>query len=72
MLLVMLIVKKSLKQFTKKANQTECRVEKVIRRNGEKLHVKWKDYDNSLIVRLIKKMFLYKMVNFFLNHVTFW
>ena len=31
-----------------KTNQTECRVEKVIKRKGDKLYVKWKGYDNSL------------------------
>ena len=30
-----------------KTNQKEFRIEKVIRRKGDKLYVKWKDYDNS-------------------------
>ena len=30
-----------------KTNQEEFRIEKVIRRKGDKLYVKWKDYDNS-------------------------
>ena len=30
-----------------KTNQKEFRIEKVIRRNGDKLYVKWKGYDNS-------------------------
>ena len=30
-----------------KANQTEFTIEKVIRRKGNKLYVKWKGYDNS-------------------------
>ena len=30
-----------------KANQKEFRVEKVIKKNGKKLYVKWKGYDNS-------------------------
>ena len=34
------------KQLQKK-NQTEFRVEKVIKRKGDKLYVKWKGYDNS-------------------------
>ena len=29
-----------------KANQKEFRVEKVIKRNGDKLYTKWKDYDS--------------------------
>ena len=31
-----------------KTNQKEFRVEKVIKRKDNKLHVKWKDYDNLL------------------------
>ena len=30
-----------------KANQEEFRVEKVIKRKGDKIYVKWKGYDNS-------------------------
>ena len=30
-----------------KASQEEFRIEKVIRRKGDKLYVKWKGYDNS-------------------------
>ena len=30
-----------------KTNQKEFRIEKVIKRNGNKLYVKWKGYDNS-------------------------
>ena len=30
-----------------KANQKEFRIEKVIKRKGDKLYVKWKGYDNS-------------------------
>ena len=30
-----------------KTNQTEFRVEKVIKRKGDELHVKWKNYDYS-------------------------
>ena len=29
-----------------KTNQEKFRIEKVIRRNGDKLYVKWKGYDN--------------------------
>ena len=42
-----------------KANQEEFRIEKVIKRKGNKLYVKWKTYDSSSIVGLIKKT-LYK------------
>ena len=30
-----------------KTNQKELRIEKVIKRKGDKLYVKWKGYDNS-------------------------
>ena len=30
-----------------KVNQKEFRIEKVLKRKGDKLHVKWKGYDNS-------------------------
>ena len=30
-----------------KTNQTEVRIEKVIKRKGDKLYVKWKGYNNS-------------------------
>ena len=52
MLLVILKVKKFLERFEKKnckkTNQNGFRVEKVIKRKGNKLYVKWKGYDNSL------------------------
>ena len=31
-----------------KTNQQEFRIEKVIKRKGDKLYVKWKDYDSLL------------------------
>ena len=43
------------KKSLQKANQKEFRVEKVIMRKGNKLCVKWKGYNNLLIVGLIKK-----------------
>ena len=39
-----------MKRFTKKSHkksQREFRIEKVIKRKGEKLYIKWKGYDNS-------------------------
>ena len=39
-----------------KTNQKEFRIEKVIKRKGDKLYVKWKGYDNALIGGLIKKI----------------
>ena len=51
MLLVILKLKKLLKRFTKKnckkTNQKEFRVEKVIKRKGNKLYFKWKGYNSS-------------------------
>ena len=40
-------------------NQNEFGIEKVIKKKGNKLYVKWKGYDIHLIAGLIKKM-LYK------------
>ena len=34
------------KKELQKTNQGEFRIEKVIRRKGDKLYVKWKGYDN--------------------------
>ena len=39
-----------------KTNQKEFRIEKVLKKRGDKLFVKWKGYDNSLNSRLIKKI----------------
>ena len=36
-----------MKNNCKKTNQKEFRIEKVIKSKGDKLYVKWKDYDNS-------------------------
>ena len=38
-----------------KTNQKEFRIEKVIKRKGDKLYVKWKSYDNSFNSRIDKK-----------------
>ena len=43
-----------------KTNQEEFRIEKVIRRKGDKLYVKWKDYDNLFNSCIDKKRY-YKM-----------
>ena len=42
-----------------KNSQAKFRKEKVIKRKGDKLYVKWKGYDNTFKVGLIKKT-LYK------------
>ena len=38
-----------------KTNQKEYRIEKVIKRKGDKLYVKWKGYDNSFNSWIDKK-----------------
>ena len=38
-----------------KTNQEEFRIEKVIKKKGDKLYVKWKGYDNSLNSWIDKK-----------------
>ena len=38
-----------------KTNQKEFRIEKVIKRNGNKLYVKWKRYNNSFNSWIDKK-----------------
>ena len=38
-----------------KTMQNEFRIEKVIERKGDKLYVKWKDYDNSFNSWIDKK-----------------
>ena len=40
-----------------KTNQKEFKIEKVIKRKGDKLYVKWEDYDNSFN-RWIDKKYL--------------
>ena len=44
MLLMMLMMKKL---NNLKKNRKEFRIEKIIKRKGNKLHVKWKGYNNS-------------------------
>ena len=43
------------KNELQKANQKEIRIEKVIKRKGNKLYVKWKDYDSSFNSWIDKK-----------------
>ena len=53
------MVKKLLEHFMKKKiqkiNQEEFRIEKVIKKKGNKLYVKWKGYDNSFNNGIDKK-----------------
>ena len=52
---MILLVKKLLRCFTKKnckkkekKKQKEFRIEKAIKRKGDKLYVEWKSYDNEI------------------------
>ena len=38
-----------------KTNQKEFRIEKIIKKKGDKLYVKWNGYDNSINSRIDKK-----------------
>ena len=55
------MVKKLLEDFIKKklqkTNQQDFRIEKVIKRKGDKVYVKWKGYDNSFNSWIDKKRF---------------
>ena len=58
MLLMILMVKKLLEHSRKKnckTKQEEFRIEKVIKKKGNKLHVKCKGYDNSFNSWIDKK-----------------
>ena len=50
-----------------KINQKGFRIEKILKRKGDKLHVKWKDYDNSFNSWIDKKdlVWLYKNESIF-------
>ena len=37
-----------MKKNCKKTNQKEFRIEKIIKKKGNKLYVKWKGYDKSI------------------------
>ena len=58
MLLVIWMLKKLLEVLWKilqKTNQKEFRIEKVLKRKGYKLYVKWKGYNNSFSSWINKK-----------------
>ena len=56
---MILMVKKLLEHFYEKElqeiDQQEFRIEKVIKKKGDKLYVKWKGYDNSFNSWIEKK-----------------
>ena len=55
MILMVTRMNKSYENELQKANQKEFRIEKVIKRKGDKLYVKWKGYSNSFNSWLNKK-----------------
>ena len=59
MLLVILMAKNLLERFMEKKlqkkNQKEFRIEKIIKKKGDKLYVKRKDYNNSFNSWIYKK-----------------
>ena len=44
-----------MKKNWKKTSQEKFRIEKVLKRKGDKLYIKWKWYDNSFNSWVIKK-----------------
>ena len=42
-----ILMKKKHEKELQKTNQQIFRIEKIIKRKGYKLYVKWKEYDNS-------------------------
>ena len=57
------------KKELQKTNQKEFRIEKVIKRKGGKLYVKWNGYDNSFNSWIDKKK-PYKMSQYFPTYVV--
>ena len=49
-----------MKKELKKTNQKEFRIEKVIKKKGNKLYVKWKGYNNSFDSGVDKKCDTFK------------
>ena len=50
-----------MKKELQKTNQQEFRIDKLIKRKGDKLYVKWKDYDHSFNSWIDKKDLLKKL-----------
>ena len=74
MLLVISVVTEIVGTFYEKElqrkNETKLRIEKVIKRNGDKLYVKWKRYDVSFNSLIDKKRYSYIKLVIFQNHMT--
>ena len=60
-------------QELQKPSQKEFRIEKILKRKGDKLYVKWKGYENSFNSWINKKdlvaRYIQNWVNTFLNHL---
>ena len=71
-LVVILMMKKLFKCFTKKNRKRQIKqkfkIEKIIKRKGDKLYVKWKVYDNSFNSSVDKKGVVIKWI-IFQNHI---
>ena len=52
-----------------KTSQEKFRIEKVLKRKGNNLYVKWKGFDISLKSWIDKKDLVQKRVNTFLSHL---
>ena len=54
---MILMVKKLSEHFMKKnyTNQHEFRIEKIFKKKGDKLYIKWKGYNNSFNTWIDKK-----------------
>ena len=52
-----------------KTNEKEFRIEKVLKRKGDKLYVKWKGSDNSFNILINKKDLVEKWANTFLSRL---
>ena len=63
------LLEHSVKINQKKTTQKEFRIEKVIKRKGNKLYVIWKGCDNWFNSWIDKKDIMWKWVNIFLNYM---
>ena len=53
--MVNLLLEVFVKKNCEKTNQEKLRIEKIIKRKGDKLYFKWKGYDNSFNSWINKK-----------------
>ena len=53
-----------------KRNQTQFSVENLIKKKGNKLHVKWKGYDHSFDSWIDKTRYCYIKRDIFQNHIV--